>query len=81
MAPLARAALALFALLVPRVALACPYCTTTLDRYATTLKLVGLFLLVPFLISAVVIQVIRRVSAEAAELAAEPGSAGRSQPR
>ena len=57
-------AVALVATLAPRLALACPYCTTNLDRLSSTLRLVGAFLTVPFLITGIVIWVIRNVSAE-----------------
>jgi len=65
---LGRAAAAALALAAwPRAALAlCPNCLGQADRLTPTLKLVGLFLLVPFAVAAVVIRIVRRATGAAA---------------
>jgi hypothetical protein len=61
------ATLTLVAMAIPRVAAACPYCMTKLDRLSSTLKLVGVFLTAPFLIAGIVIWIIRRIGEAEAE--------------
>ena len=61
----AAAALALATALAawPRAALAlCPNCLGQADTLTPTLKLVGLFLLVPFAVAAVLIRIVRRAT-------------------
>lgn len=75
-----RSALVAGTLLLPRVAAACPYCTTSLDKLSVTLRLVGLFLLCPFLIAGTVILVIRKLVQETAEGPLDPSTAPPSPP-
>ena len=59
---LACLALVMGLLLAPGIAAACPACTGQNDRLSDTLKLVGCFMLVPFVVAGVVIKVIRTLS-------------------
>ena len=59
--PLAALAVALLAF-GPSLAAACPACTGQNDRVTNTLKVVGGFLLLPFLVTGVVLWVIRGVN-------------------
>jgi hypothetical protein len=61
-----RAALALAAVVLPRLAEACPSCAGN-DRYATTrLVLLGSFVLLPFAVAGLVARIIRRLDRRAA---------------
>jgi len=63
MRPLPLALLVAFAMImVPAIAAACPVCGV--DNSTTTLKVVAVFLTVPFFIGAVVLRVIRRLDRE-----------------
>jgi hypothetical protein len=46
--------------LLPSLAAACPNCVGQSDRNTTVLKIIGAFMLVPFVIFYVVVRVIRR---------------------
>jgi hypothetical protein len=54
-----RVAVALGAWLTPAVALACPYCATRSGGGVGTSVALGAFLLLPFVVAAVVISVLR----------------------
>jgi hypothetical protein len=54
-------------MLLPQVAAACPNCVGNSDRNTTILKLVGAFMLVPFIICYVVIRIIRRAERDIVE--------------
>ena len=54
------ALVALALLLLPSVAAACPACLGQQSSFTTTLKLIGLFILFPFLVAALVLREIRK---------------------
>jgi hypothetical protein len=65
--------LAALAALLPRVALACPNCVGN-DRLSTTLRIVAVFMTVPFLLLGVVLWAIRRAQLIAPTDAAAPSA-------
>ncbi len=59
--------LVLLLMLLPAVAAACPNCVGGSNRNTTILKLVGAFMLVPFVVFYAVIRVIRRAERDIVE--------------
>lgn len=50
---------------LPSVASACPACMGSQKSWSTSLKLVGILILTPFFVFAIVVYAIRRATAEA----------------
>jgi hypothetical protein len=65
---LAVAVWAALLLVIPSVAAACPNCVGASNRNTTILKLVGLFMLVPFAVFYAVVRVIRRAQRETEQI-------------
>jgi uncharacterized membrane protein YadS len=66
--PLAVAVWVALLLAIPSVAAACPNCVGSSNRNTTILKLVGAFMLVPFIVFYAIVRVIRRAQRETQQI-------------